>query len=76
MEVAEVGSGLNRNQQTGGNGGGIGMPGESGKSPGCMDLIMELNLSLMGLYPQLVFSKEELFLRGVNWDGNNQNTGW
>ena len=29
-----VGSGLNRNQQTGGNGGGMGMPGESGKSPG------------------------------------------
>tara|TARA_R100001510_G_C7650700_1_gene208232 strand:- start:1051 stop:2790 length:1740 start_codon:yes stop_codon:yes gene_type:complete len=30
----DIGSGVNRNQQTGGNGGGMGMPGESGKSPG------------------------------------------
>ena len=74
----DVGSGLNRNQQTGGNGGGMGMPGESGKSPGGMDLlIMVLNLSLMGRYPHLmVLQGGIMFFTVTDWTGtgNNQNT--
>ena len=73
----DVGSGLNRNQQTGGNGGGMGMPGESGKSPGGHGFVNNGAQPFPdGTLPTIgVFQGGTVFyVTGWTGTGNNQDT--